>query len=219
MSNIKFQIVENSDEGIDLAENIIYQNCDKNTVLFLSGGNTPKPLYQKLALEQKLKAGAVGMVDDRYTFHQQYSNEIMIKDSGLTKFLDQKNIAFYPILKFGLSRQKTAQEYDETVRFLLTHFPKSVAILGIGADGHTAGIPIDADLKSMENKLVMDYDTFPTEPKDRVTLTFTALSMIDCLIVLVFGEDKKEVVKNLPDFYKREDIIKKTILITDQKLT
>ena len=213
------RIVKNLEEGMETALKILYEKVDEKTVLFLSGGNTPKPLYKKIAEFKSLEVGAVAMADDRYTFHQQYSNEIMIGESGLISYLNSKNIAFYKILEFGLSREKTAAEYDETVRFLLTHFPKSVAVLGIGVDGHTAGIPVDVgdeELKIKNQNYVAEFDTFPTEPKDRVSLTFTALSMIDYLIVLVFGEDKKEIVKNLPAFYKREDIGKKTILITDQ---
>lgn len=215
------RVVKNLEEGTQIALKILYEKVDEKTVLFLSGGNTPKALYKKIAEYKSLEVGAVAMVDDRYTFHQQYSNEIMIGQSGLISYLNSKNIAFYKILEFGLSRQKTAEEYDETVRFLLTHFPKSVAILGIGADGHTAGIPAgieNEELRTKNQNYVSEFDSFPTEPKDRVSLTFTALSMIDCLIVLVFGEDKKEVVKNLPEFYKREDISKKTILITDQEV-
>lgn len=215
------RIVKDLEEGTEEALKVLYEKVDTQTVLFLSGGTTPKPLYKKIAEYKTLEVGAVAMVDDRYTFHQQYSNEIMIGDSGLIIYLNSKNIAFYKILEFGLSREKTAAEYDETVRFLLTHFPKSIAILGIGRDGHTAGIPVDIgneELKVKNQNYVAEFDTFPTEPKDRISLTFTALSMIDCLIVLVFGEDKKEVVKNLPEFYKREDISKKTILITDQEV-
>ncbi|HKC14552.1 MAG TPA: 6-phosphogluconolactonase [Patescibacteria group bacterium] len=212
------RFVENLEGGIDTALKILIDAIDEQTVLFLSGGKTPKPLYKKIADYKSLKVGAVAMVDDRYTFHQQYSNEIMIGESGLISYLNSKNIAFYKILKFGLSREKTAEEYDETVRFLLTHFRKSIAVLGIGADGHTAGIPIGTDEKLTENRLVAEFDTFLEDPKDRVTLTYQALSMMDLLLVLVFGEDKKEALKNLPEFYRKEDISKKTILITDQKL-
>ena len=212
------RVVENLEGGIDTALKILIDAIDEQTVLFLSGGKTPKSLYEKLAQEQKLKVGGVAMVDDRYSFHQQYSNEIMIRESGLLDFLESKNVAFYPILKFGLSREKTAEEYDETVRFLLTHFPKSVAILGIGEDGHTAGIPAATEEKAMEGKMVSEFDTFSDDPKERVTLTYQALSMMDLLLVLVFGESKRSVVENLPAFYRKEDISKKTILITDQKI-
>lgn len=214
------RFVENLEEGIDTALKILYEKVDRETVLFISGGNTPKPLYKKIAEYKSLEVGAVAMVDDRYTFHQQYSNEIMIADSGLITYLNSKNIAFYKILEFGLSREKTAEEYDETVRFLLAHFPKNIAIMGIGADGHTAGIPVQSQKSKIKSqKYVDEYDDFPTEPKDRVSLTFKALGMVDLLIVLSFGEDKEEGIKiALNNFYGKEEISKKTILITDQKL-
>ncbi len=225
------RIVVSAESGIDLAKNILYEKCARDTVLFLSGGETPKPLYKALSAEQKLRAGAVAMVDDRYSFHQQYSNEMMMKETGFLDFLDRKNIAFYSILKFGLSREKTAREYDETVSFLLNHFPKSIAIMGIGADGHTAGIPAGIQGSEMQVKnetYVTEFNTFPNEPKERVTLTFRAFSMIDLLIVLAFGEEKKgalekvftskDEVETPSCFFNRPEISKKTLLITDRKV-
>lgn len=212
------RIVESSEEGLEIAKNILYGNVDKKTALFLSGGSTPKNLYKKLAQEKMLQAGAVAMVDDRYTFHQQYSNEIMVKDSGLLSYLEAQNVAFYSILKFGLSASKIAAEYDETVSFLLNHFPKSVAILGIGADGHTAGIPI-LDQKIESQNYVEHFVGFPEEPKERISLTFKALSIIDLLIVLAFGEEKRQGIEiALINFYSKKEVFKKTILITDQEV-
>jgi 6-phosphogluconolactonase/glucosamine-6-phosphate isomerase/deaminase len=40
-------------------------------VLFLSGGSTPKTLYEILAKEQKLKAGAVALIDERFIQNQE----------------------------------------------------------------------------------------------------------------------------------------------------
>ena len=230
-NSVDIRIVSSEESGIELAKTTLYEKCAKDTVLFLSGGETPKPLYKVLATEQRLKVGAVAMVDDRYSFHQQYSNEIMIKASGFLDFLDQQNSAFYPILEFGFSREKTATQYEDTVSFLLNHFPKNIAIMGIGEDGHTAGIPVGVPSSEMQIKnenYVAEFNSFLKEPKERVTLTFRALSMIDLLIVLAFGENKKAALERVftskdeaetpACFYNRPEVSKKTLLITDQKI-
>ena len=64
--------------------------------------------------------------------------------------------------------------------------------------------------------------------KERITMTFLGLSMLDVFIVLVFGEDKKDALEKVftegPEeevpgrFFKRPEIAKRTLLITDQKV-
>ncbi|OGQ39171.1 MAG: hypothetical protein A2W61_00420 [Deltaproteobacteria bacterium RIFCSPLOWO2_01_44_7] len=101
----------------------------------------------------------------------------------------------------------------------LKSFPKSIAILGVGKDKHTASLLEDwVPSKDEENLLVTQLKDFPGEFKERTTLTLFGLSMIDLLLVLVFGEDKKGVIKSPPSFFRRENISNKTLLITDQKL-
>lgn len=216
---MKIKIVKDQGEGSKLAKQILYETCDKNTALFLSGGKTPRPLYKQLAKEKKLKVGAVAMVDDRYSLHEQYSNEFMIKDSGLIKFLESRNIAFYSILKFGLNRVQTAREYESDVRFLFEQYKKKIAILGIGSDGHIASITSTLnDLNHLSDQLVIDIRNFPAEIRERITLTLSAISKMDLIIVLSFGIEKREGIKTAIKVFFNGEISRKTILITDQKI-
>jgi len=226
--------VKNEQEGIMLAKKKLYESCDKKSALFLSGGLTPKHLYETFAKEKKLKIGAAAMVDERFgkAFHEN-SNEKMMKKTGLLSFFKKNNIPFYSILKNGLDREQLAEEYDETVRFLLFHFERSIAVFGIGIDGHTAGLP--ANVKFWQEGIVQDKTSFVTEYNDtkghyreRITLTFNAMSQIDMLVVLAFGENKKEALKKMfkegpleeipARFYLKSGISQKTLLITDQKV-
>lgn len=226
--------VKNEQDGIMLAKKKLYEVCDKKSVLFLSGGLTPKHLYETFAKEKKLKVGAAAMVDERFgkTFHEN-SNEKMMEKTGLLSFFKKNNIPFYSILKNGLDRKQVAKEYDETARFLLFHFERSIGVFGIGADGHTAGLP--ANVKFWQAEIVQDKTSFVTEYSDtkghygeRITLTFNAMSQMDTLIILAFGENKKEALKKMlkegpieeipARFYLKSGISKKTLLITDQKV-
>ena len=105
--------------------------------------------------------------------------------------------------------------------------------MGIGADGHTAGIapnrndftnPIFGDKSS----LVSYFDDKNESFKQRITLTFKALEQMDTLIVIALGEEKKKALEQMftlgsleeipARFLNQKGIYKKTILITDQNV-
>ncbi|CAN5139891.1 hypothetical protein BH09PAT1_BH09PAT1_3620 [soil metagenome] len=232
-------------EGFKTARDLLYELVDKTTVLYLSGGKTPKDLYENLANDKKILPGAAALIDERYgaKFHNT-SNEKMIEESGLLPYLKDQGVPFYPILQEQqLGLFETADNYDMTIRYLFAGFPKSIATLGIGLDGHTAGIAgermgsaghsvqdfhnrmFDEDQKNM---LVSSYADLSGMFKERVSMSFLGLSMIDIYLVLVFGEDKKDALlkiftegseEEVPGrFFMRPEIARRTLLITDQKV-
>ncbi len=242
---IKVCSVQESD-ALDLALAILYAATDPKTALYLSGGKTPKELYKRLATEELLMPGAVLQVDERFgpPYHAN-SNQKMMRETGLLRYFEMRDIPFYPMLQLPSSlrageadddlRKKTAELYDEKIRSLNATFQKSVAVLGIGADGHTAGLPAQSSKLKMQNSklnnkydLVTEYIDTSGKYGERVTMTFVGLSMMDVLLVLVFGADKKEALEQMfqsgseqeipARFYKRPEIARKTILITDQAI-
>lgn len=260
--------VTSLNEGTDVAKQILYSTVDTRTMLYLSGGSTPKPLYTKLATEEKIIPGGVAMVDERYgeKMHAQ-SNELMINDTGLLRYFEMRGIPFHPMLFTphltspsdlihnpspdkrrkkaeeaiqwgeGKEREVIAQEYDEFVRSSHSLYKKSIAVLGIGADGHTAGIAPNRPgfvnpLFDEQYNMVSSFNDEMGSFKERITFTFLGLSMMDILIVLVFGEEKKDALKKMFDlpaggrgeedvparFFTRADVAKRTIVITDQEI-
>jgi 6-phosphogluconolactonase len=226
--------VGDAQAGIVLADKILSDLVNRKTALYLSGGNTPKALYTKFATDETLHPGAVGLVDERFgkKFHNN-SNERMIRETGLTRYLEIRDIPFYPILQQEMGRVATAQLYDEKVRHLNVTFPQSIAILGIGVDGHTSSLaPNRDDFKNpmfepaQQSLFVSEFNDPKSFYGERIGMTFTGLSMIDLLMVLVFGEDKRKALDALFEdgseeeiparFLKRSGIAEKTILITDQ---
>ena len=210
---------------------ILDNYCDSKTALFLSGGKTPRKLYGEISSEKTLKAGAVLMVDERFgeKLHR-HSNELMIQGTGLLKYFESRNVRFYPILADEQEIKDTALQYDETLRFLLKFFPKTVGLLGLGDDGHTAGIPA---IPSIAKRILEDQSSLVTYYEDesgvygaRITMTFLALSQLDLILILVLGQEKREALKLMFDsgpieeiparFYLKPEIAGKTILVTDQ---
>jgi len=248
MKKVTIITVENQQEGLALVRDVLYKKVNDQTLLLLSGGSTPKGLYRALAKEKKLTVGAVGMVDERID----KSNYRMIKSTGLLDYFESLRINFYPILRthlkgVRLNPESAAGVYNGTVLKLVKKFKKKVAIMGIGEDGHIAGLPAKSQISSIrqaqdktQNRVrlgqnyVTEIDNFPGEFRERITLTFKALSEMDLLIILVFGKNKKEALRKMFDpsagsgqeaieeiparFYTSPDIGKKTILITDQKI-
>lgn len=236
VSGIPLKIVLHAAFGIKTVQEILYSLVDLQTALFLSGGRTPRDLYVSLTLDKKLHPGAVALVDERYgQVSHKFSNERMIRETGLWDYFFKNNVPVHGILKENIPLGETAKAYEKTLWDLFKHFSKRVAILGIGLDGHTAGLPaLNAKVKVQNSKvyntkkLVVCYHDTLGEYGERITLTFRALAMIDFLIILVFGEDKKNALKLMVQegseeeiparFFRRPEIAKKTLLITDQKI-
>ncbi|HUQ85232.1 MAG TPA: 6-phosphogluconolactonase [Candidatus Limnocylindrales bacterium] len=220
--------------GLELAKEILYQIIDRKTVIYLSGGSVAE-LYKLLAKEEKILPGAVGLIDERYgdPLHSN-SNQLLIKNTGLLRYLDILDIPFYSMLQ-GLPRVETAEIYDQKIRELNANFPKSVGILGIGPDGHISGIaPNRSDFKNpvfdaeQKTLLVSEFNDKTGKFKERVTTTFLGLEMLDLMIVIAFGSAKQNALdlmfedgkeEDIPArFLRRPGVAEKTLLITDQNV-
>ena len=56
--HMQIVVVQNEEKGIEKAKEILEEKVDKKTVLFLSGGSTPKSLYSALAHEKIIHPAA-----------------------------------------------------------------------------------------------------------------------------------------------------------------
>jgi len=231
--------------GFELGADILEKVVDRSSVLYLSGGSTPRDFYKMLVEREKIRPGAAAMVDERYKenkFHKN-SNELMMRETDILRYFELRGVPFYGILKGGLGRGETAREYDEKLWILQSSFRKHIGILGIGEDGHTAGIPAEfsifpakRDPASQDNfqfsndvyesrDLVINYDDGGKKYGERVSMSFLGLEMLDLLLVFVFGEKKRKALRMVFEeggeeevpgrFYKRKGIAEKTVIITD----
>jgi 6-phosphogluconolactonase/glucosamine-6-phosphate isomerase/deaminase len=199
-NNFNIMEVNDVDEGSKAAFELLRRLIDSKTLLFLSGGSTPKQLYEMIALDTKKQIipGAVATIDERWgpPGHKD-SNEEMIKKTGIYSYFKDLNVEIHTILHGILNKSETAKRYATVVEGLLERFRKQVSIMGIGADGHTAGIAPNAG--DMNGRLAKDYKydnpgwNFP----ERITLTAKALEKINTHVILVFGEEKQEALSKL----------------------
>lgn len=227
-------VVKNVEQGIERTKEFLYEQVDRKTVLFLSGGKTPAALYETLAKEQIITPAAVALIDERFgePMHDN-SNELMIAKTGFLSYLEKQNIPFYSMLQADMTQEEAVAKYDQTVRDLFFKFPKSIGIVGIGTDGHIASI--FPNTKDFTNPLFTeksyDYVAGASHPGDygkRITLTYAGLELLDTFLVFVFGKEKKKALKatlqpgplaKIPArFLSLPAISKKTLFITDQKI-
>lgn len=186
---------KDKNEASKIALGIILGKIDRDTLLLLSGGTSPGLLYQLIARNETLEPGSVALIDERFgpPMHGN-SNEKMIYETHLLEYLNSAGIPFYGVLKEE-DLENVAEQYEETIRDLFKKYSKKVAVMGIGADGHTAGIK--PGLSYDHSRWVIAYDDINGPFGKRITLTFEALNEVNEFIILIFGKDKRGVFEKM----------------------
>ena len=93
----------------------------------------------------------------------------------------------------GLDRSSTAVLFSEWLTHTIQSVDFSIALLGIGPDGHTSGIkPQSIAVSSTEAAVDFRGDDF-----ERITTTIPFLQKLDEIVVQSFGDTKHAVVASL----------------------
>ena len=175
-------------------------------VMALSGGSTPKALYQVLATSE-WKA----RFDWSRVFFLFGDERCIPPDHPDSNFKMAHTSLFQPlnIHPNHICRMKgesqdppaAAQEYEETIR-RLTHSPPptvpliDLILLGLGDDGHTASLfPGSAALQ--EGKRIVAVGHAPTGIRTRLTLTLGVLNHAAVVLFLVTGSGKSQMVRRV----------------------
>lgn len=166
----------------------------------LSGGSTPKSLYTLLTNLPSLPWDKTCFFwgDERHVPPDDPdSNYRTAYEAMLSKVpVPAENIFRIPAEENDAGAAASA--YQETLRrfFHLRagEFPRfDLILLGIGPDGHTASLfPRTSALQEKKRLVVANWvEKFKT---DRITLTFPVLNSSACIIFLVSGKDKAQIV-------------------------
>ena len=173
---------------------------EKKLLLLLSGGSAVN-LYQRLAEYIKRSQFvsenlAVGQVDERFRPENSDDiNAVQIEKTGLIEVLKRKGIKFYKILQKG-SLERAADEYNRIMEELFRSYKFKMAILGIGRDGHTAGLLPGYRKEWDKNTFVTGYKNKGEFP-ERITITPKAFGRLDYGLTIVAGEEKREVMEGI----------------------
>ena len=197
---------------LDLVSSQINESDDFS--IGLSGGSTPKVFYKLLSEKYKNYSNIyLWTVDERHVDkNNENSNQKMINTIFGNSNL---NIIEY---SYQDDPQYSAEKYTAAVLSRIDKF--NAAILGVGEDGHIASLFPNTTALEVDKKGFVENEVNILS-KWRITSTFQLLKSVDHLYLLVTGENKKEIIKeigkeNSLPVNKLIRLRKKTILLTDQ---
>jgi 6-phosphogluconolactonase len=175
-------------------------------LLVLSGGSTPRPLYETLAREPF----AAGLPWDRtHLFwgdercvppNDPNSNYRMAEETLISRVsVPPENV--HRILGESASPEEAARGYERDLRrvFPEESFPRfDCILLGLGPDGHTASLfPGDAALEE-RTRWAMAVEAPESSPiRRRVTLSLPAINHGRLVLFLVSGSRKKTLADSI----------------------
>lgn len=167
----------------------------QSATLVVSGGTTPGRCFDELA-SKDIAWERVNIVasDDRWVppDHDD-SNEKLIRE---TLLVGKASCAgFLPFHVAGMSPRERCDALNDELRSI--PFPFACSLLGMGLDGHFASLFPDAEnlaegLDKESDRLCLPVET-AASPYARISLTLSALSRSDEIVLLFFGDDKRGV--------------------------
>lgn len=194
---LTFKLISSKDPVIDaLIEALQKQLGQKRRVLWLVPGGsaiTVAVVVAQQLSEAKVDCSrlTISLTDERFgPVGHADSNWRQLLEAGFE--LPGANL--HPVLS-GVSMTKTASEWDRWLEAEITHCDYRLAFLGIGPDGHTAGI-LPGSLAVRSKKLVA---SFASPAFRRITITPPAIARFDEVIVYAQGEAKHATLKRLAE--------------------
>ena len=197
-----------ADEILRVATDVL--RTRKIFTLALSGGRTPRGLYQLLAGEGDLTYRKRMPWTQLHLFWSDErpvpadspeSNYGMVREALLSKVsLTRKQI--HRIRTEGMNAAQAAHEHQRElkaffgeqlmVRYEIPRF--DLIMVGLGADGHVAGLFPKSDA-IRERRLLVSAPKVDKPEKQRITLTPPVLNMASNVMFLVSGKDKAAAVQ------------------------
>ncbi|HIK08245.1 MAG TPA: 6-phosphogluconolactonase [Trichormus sp. M33_DOE_039] len=198
--NKKIEVLPDQSALIARSLDLILTNLDAaikqqgRFTIALSGGSTPKPLYEAIA-KQKLPWDKIHVFwgDERYVppDHPD-SNELMARRAWLDQVdIPAANIHAVPTLDNdpGLSAAKYEQHLQAFFNSPPGEFPAlDVVLLGMGDDAHTASLfPHTAALKVRDRLITVGNK----DGNPRITFTYPFINAARSVIFVVAGANKR----------------------------
>lgn len=165
--------------------------------LLVSGGSTPKPLFERLReIDLPWENVTVGLCDERWVpADHPDSNERFVKETLLQSHAAKAT--FVGMYIEGLSAFEAEKPCEKRLRETL--YPFDIVILGMGSDGHTASLfPENERLQEafdLDSTALCIAIEPTTAPHTRMSLTRAAILRAHHLYLHFEGEEKRAVYR------------------------
>lgn len=197
---IHYRKIESGSDVSDYLSGVILKQLSKGSrVLWLLAGGSAMDVAiqtaQKLSGSYNLDKITISLTDERYGApgHAD-SNWRQLTEKGFK--LPGANML--PVLS-GKDMAQTAQDYAQLLNRMIDSNGYSIALAGMGADGHIFGIkPHSPAVEELD-----DVSSYDWEDYRRITPTLKLLKKLDEVVMYVTGEEKHYQIdlldRNLPD--------------------
>lgn len=159
----------------------------------LSGGSTPKAIFELLAEKAQLDWSKVWLFwsderavppdhpDSNYRMAMESFKNVSIPPSQIHRMVAEKDI------------EKNARDYEEKIKHILGKDLFDLVMLGVGEDGHTASLFPNTEALEIKDKLVA-ANYVPQKETSRMTLTFPCINQSFHSAIYAIGKNKKLII-------------------------
>jgi 6-phosphogluconolactonase len=178
----------------EIQELLVDLQAESRTVTIgLSGGSTPRPVYEALAQSADIDWSRVTvfLIDERHTpSDAPESNQRMIRE---TLLLGPAAAAKTIFPDTSLPVEACVADYDRRIGQL----QPDLVILGMGEDGHIASLfpPLPEEAFGPGNVIHTTTDQFAVH--DRISVTLPVLKKASQRIFLIAGEKKRTLLEEM----------------------
>lgn len=195
----KSALIERSREIVVTKLQAALQSRDRASIV-LSGGSTPKPLYEALST-QVLPWSKIDIFwgDERYVAptHSD-SNQLMARQAWLDRVdIPASNIHAMPTNSGdpAIDAQQYERELTEFFQLSEGELPVfDLVLLGMGDDGHTASLFPHTDALTVTDRAIA---VGSKDGQPRLTLTADAINQARCVLFMVAGANKRPALKQV----------------------
>lgn len=201
------------EDAADLAQQGAAFLCDHaasragRTIVALSGGNTPKPLYELLAQEpakSKMPWERVHWIlgDERFVPPSDPASNYGMARAAFLSHVPVPPENVHPVETDDVTLDEAARDYEAMLIDLYgadTLQPDrpllNITLLGLGDDGHTASLLPGEPVLAVRDRWVAGVPKGRVE--ERITLTYPAINASEIVAFLVSGEGKREILDKI----------------------
>ncbi|MBI2424517.1 MAG: 6-phosphogluconolactonase [Candidatus Hydrogenedentes bacterium] len=184
------------DRVMDLIKEEALRHTPAPHAIMLSGGSTPLAIYEALAMDPVVADDStwITFTDERFVpFDSDQSNfgnaEPMLDELQIP---EEQIIKIDPSLHIGDAADQLDKDLDN---YLESGGTISLALLGLGADGHTCSLFEITDLQRCLARLAAPI--YRPDLPNRVSVGPALLERVDRIVILVKGKEKTAIVERL----------------------